>query len=162
MSLLECSSSHTSKPLPHPHSWTEQSVFSCKRSHVYPSNESEFQLQEKASPVNSTLEWEVKHCLKALEHCTEYTRVNSPLVLGTIYLDDVFWPCPMKGRAATTVWNCLQLKGNRKEWECLFGAPSPTVRAIMKMIPNLPLLTWEGRISLLKLLKGYPRASLEM
>ena len=155
MSLLS-SSSHTSKPLPHPHSWTEQSVFSCKRSHVYPSNESEFQLQEKASPVNSTLEWEVKHCLKALEHCTEYTRVNSPLVLGTIYLDDVFWPCPMKGGVAAAVGKLPTVNGKQERMGMPLWSTSPTVRAIMKMIPNLPLLTWEGRISLLKLLKGYP------
>ena len=63
----------------------------------------------------------------------------------------------MKGRAAAAVGKLPTVEGKQERMGMPLWSTSPTVRAIMKMIPNLPLLTWEGRISLLKLLKGYPR-----
>lgn len=94
------SSSHTSQSLWSPHFWKNN--LSSPAHEVMSTSFKWVQVQLKRKrphPVNSPLEQKVRHCLKALECCTEHMCMNFFLVLGTVYWDDTFghpherWGC---------------------------------------------------------------------
>ena len=49
----------------------------------------------------------------------------------------------MKGEAAAAVRKLPTVKGKQERMGMPLWSTSPTVTAIMKMTPNLPLLIWE-------------------
>ena len=135
--------SHPSKSLWCPHSWTEQPVLSCKWSHVYPSNESKCQSQEKASLVNSAPEWEVTYCLRALE-LAQNTRVWTLSLTSGPSIWVTHFDRLLKGGAAASVRKLPMIKGKRKRLGEPPWSTSAAVKAVMKMTPILPHLTSEG------------------